>query len=157
MPKAIQGRLDAGGLKFAVVVSRFNDFVTERLLEGALEALKAHGADESRIDVIRVPGAFEIPFAAKQVAAGGKHDALVCLGAIIRGDTPHFDYIADAVTRGLGALTLEYRLPISFGVLTTNTVEQAMERAGEKNQNKGFEAALTAIEMANLKKDWGAK
>jgi 6,7-dimethyl-8-ribityllumazine synthase len=104
-----------------------------------------------------VPGAFEIPLAAKHVATGGKHDALVCLGAIIRGDTPHFDYIADAVTRGLGALTLEYRLPISFGVLTTNTVEQAMERAGEKNQNKGFEAALTAIEMANLKKDWGAK
>jgi len=157
MPKAIQGRLDASGLKFAIVVSRFNDFVTERLLEGALEALKAHGADESRIDVIRVPGAFEIPLAVKQIAAGGKHDALVCLGAIIRGDTPHFDYIADAVTRGLGALTLEYRLPISFGVLTTNNVEQAMERAGEKNQNKGFEAALTAIEMANLKKDLGAK
>jgi len=157
MSKAIQGRLDASGLKFAIVVSRFNDFVTERLLEGALEALKAHGADESRIDVIRVPGAFEIPLAVKQIAAGGKHDALVCLGAIIRGDTPHFDYIADAVTRGLGALTLEYRLPISFGVLTTNNVEQAMERAGEKNQNKGFEAALTAIEMANLKKDLGAK
>lgn len=157
MPKAIQGRLDASGLKFAIVVSRFNDFVTERLLEGALEALRAHGADERRIDVIRVPGAFEIPLVAKQVAARGKHDALVCLGAIIRGDTPHFDYIADAVTRGLGALTLEYRLPISFGVLTTNNVEQAMERAGEKNQNKGYEAALTAIEMANLKKDLGAK
>ena len=157
MVKAIQGRLDASGLKFAIVVSRFNDFVTERLLEGALEALKAHGADENRIDVIRVPGAFEIPLAAKQVAAGGKHDALICLGAIIRGDTPHFDYIADAVTRGLGALTLEYRLPVSFGVLTTNNVQQAMERAGEKTQNKGFEAALTAIEMANLKKDLGAK
>jgi 6,7-dimethyl-8-ribityllumazine synthase len=157
MVKAIQGRLDASGLKFAVVVSRFNDFVTERLLEGALEALKAHGANESRIDVIRVPGAFEIPLAAKQVAAGGKHDALICLGAIIRGDTPHFDYIADAVTRGLGALTLEYRLPVSFGVLTTNNVQQAMERAGEKTQNKGFEAALTAIEMANLKKDLDAK
>ncbi|HKA32102.1 MAG TPA: 6,7-dimethyl-8-ribityllumazine synthase [Candidatus Binatia bacterium] len=157
MPKAIQGRLDASGLKFAIVVSRFNDFVTEKLLEGALEALRAHGADERRIDVIRVPGAFEIPLVAKQVAARGKHDALVCLGAIIRGDTPHFDYIADAVTRGLGALTLEYRLPISFGVLTTNNVEQAMERAGEKNQNKGYEAALTAIEMANLKKDLGAK
>src|ERR1044071_5615407 len=152
MPKAIQGRLDAGGLKFAVVVSRFNDFVTERLLDGALEALKAHGADESRIDVIRVPGPFEIPLAAKQVAAGGRHDALICLGAIIRGDTPHFDYIADAVTRGLGALVLEYRLPIAFGVLTTNNVEQAMERAGEKNTNKGYEAALTAIEMANLTK-----
>jgi 6,7-dimethyl-8-ribityllumazine synthase len=155
MVKAIQGRLDGSGLKFAVVVSRFNDFVTDRLLDGALEALKAHGVDESRIDVIRVPGAFEIPIAAKQVAAAGKHDALICLGAIIRGDTPHFDYIADAVTRGLGALNLEYRLPISFGVLTTNNVEQAMERAGEKTQNKGFEAALTAIEMANLKKELG--
>jgi 6,7-dimethyl-8-ribityllumazine synthase len=155
MVKAIQGRLDASGLKFAVVVSRFNDFVTDRLLDGALEALKAHGADDSRIDVIRVPGAFEIPLAAKQIAAAGKHDALICLGAIIRGDTPHFDYIADAVTRGLGALNLEYRLPISFGVLTTNNVEQAMERAGEKTQNKGFEAALTAIEMANLKKELG--
>jgi 6,7-dimethyl-8-ribityllumazine synthase len=155
MVKAIQGRLDASGLKFVVVVSRFNDFVTDRLLDGALEALKAHGADDSRIDVIRVPGAFEIPLAAKQIAAAGKHDALICLGAIIRGDTPHFDYIADAVTRGLGALNLEYRLPISFGVLTTNNVEQAMERAGEKTQNKGFEAALTAIEMANLKKELG--
>ncbi|HEY1267720.1 MAG TPA: 6,7-dimethyl-8-ribityllumazine synthase [Candidatus Binatia bacterium] len=155
MVKAIQGRLDGSGLKFAVVVSRFNDFVTDRLLDGALEALKAHGVDESRIEVIRVPGAFEIPLAAKQIAAAGKHDALICLGAIIRGDTPHFDYIADAVTRGLGGLTLEYRLPISFGVLTTNTVEQAMERAGEKTQNKGFEAALTAIEMANLKKELG--
>ncbi len=155
--KAIQVRLDASGLRFAVIVSRFNDFVTDRLLEGALQALKEHGADESRIEVIRVPGAFEIPLATKQIAAGGRHDAVVCLGAIIRGDTPHFDYIADAVTRGLGALTLEYRLPISFGVLTTNSVEQAMERAGERTQNKGFEAALTAIEMANLKKDLGAK
>jgi len=152
MAKVIQGVLDAHGMKFAVVVSRFNDFVTDRLLEGALDALKTHGADESAIEVVRVPGAFEISLAAKRLAAAGRHDALICLGAIIRGDTPHFDCIADAVTRGLGALALEYRLPIAFGVLTTNNVEQAMERAGEKSTNKGYEAALTAIEMANLTK-----
>jgi 6,7-dimethyl-8-ribityllumazine synthase len=152
MAKVIQGALDARGMKFAVVVSRFNDFVTDRLLEGALDALKTHGAEESAIEVVRVPGAFEISLAAKRLAAAGRHDALICLGAIIRGDTPHFDYIADAVTRGLGALVLEYRLPIAFGVLTTNNVEQAMERAGEKSTNKGYEAALTAIEMANLTK-----
>jgi 6,7-dimethyl-8-ribityllumazine synthase len=157
MVKAIEGRLEARGIKFAVVVSRFNDFVTERLLEGALDALKAHGASEKDIDIVRVPGAFEIPLAAKQLAAAGKYQALICLGAIIRGDTPHFDYIADAVTRGLGALGLEYRLPISFGVLTTNTVEQAMERAGEKTANKGYEAALTAIEMANLNRELTGK
>lgn len=150
MAKVIQGALDARGMKFAIVVSRFNDFVTDRLLDGALDGLKTHGAEESAIEVVRVPGAFEISLAAKRLAAAGRHDALICLGAIIRGDTPHFDYIADAVTRGLGALVLEYRLPIAFGVLTTNNVEQAMERAGEKSTNKGYEAALTAIEMANL-------
>ena len=152
MAKVIQGALDARGMKFAVVVSRFNDFVTDRLLEGALDGLKTHGAEDSAIEVVRVPGAFEISLAAKRLAAAGKHDALICLGAIIRGDTPHFDYIADAVTRGLGALVLEYRLPIAFGILTTNNVEQAMERAGDKTTNTGYEAALTAIEMANLTK-----
>jgi 6,7-dimethyl-8-ribityllumazine synthase len=135
MAKVIQGALDARGMKFAIVVSRFNDFVTDRLLEGALDALKTHGAEENAIEVVRVPGAFEISLAAKRLAAAGRHDALICLGAIIRGDTPHFDYIADAVTRGLGTLVLEYRLPIAFGVLTTNNVEQAMERAGEKSTN----------------------
>jgi 6,7-dimethyl-8-ribityllumazine synthase len=114
--------------------------------------LKNHGADESDIDVVHVPGAFEIALAAKRLAAAGNHDALICLGAIIRGDTPHFDYIADAVTRGLGALVLEHGLPIAFGVLTTNNVEQAMERAGAKTTNKGYEAALTAIEMVDLMK-----
>jgi 6,7-dimethyl-8-ribityllumazine synthase len=152
MANSIQGGLDARGMKFGIVVSRFNDFVTHRLLEGALEALKNHGADESDIDVVHVPGAFEIALAAKRLAAAGKHDALICLGAIIRGDTPHFDYIADAVTRGLGALVLEHGLPIAFGVLTTNNVEQAMERAGAKTTNKGYEAALTAIEMVDLMK-----
>ena len=152
MANSIQGGLDARGMKFGIVVSRFNDFVTHRLLEGALDALKDHGAEESAIEVVRVPGAFEISLAAKRLAAAGKHDALICLGAIIRGDTPHFDYIADAVTRGLGALVLEHGLPIAFGVLTTNNVEQAMERAGAKTTNKGYEAALTAIEMVDLMK-----
>jgi 6,7-dimethyl-8-ribityllumazine synthase len=150
MVKVLEGPLDARGLKFGIIVSRFNSSVTERLLEGALEALKTHGGEERDIDVVRVPGAFEIPLLAKKLAAGGKYDALICLGAVIRGDTPHFEYIAEAVTRGIGAVVLEHRLPISFGVLTTNNVEQAMERAGAKSENKGFEAALTAIEMAGL-------
>jgi 6,7-dimethyl-8-ribityllumazine synthase len=150
MVKMIEGQLDARGMKFGIVVSRFNSAVTDRLLEGALEALKAHGGEEKNIDVVRVPGAFEIPLAAKRLAASGRYDALICLGAVIRGDTPHFEYIAEAVTRGIGAVVLEHRLPVSFGVLTTNNVEQAMERTGEKSENKGFEAALTAIEMASL-------
>jgi 6,7-dimethyl-8-ribityllumazine synthase len=150
MVKVIEGELNARGIKFGIVVSRFNGSVTERLLEGALDALKTHGGEEKDIVVVRVPGAFEIPLAVKQLAASGKYDALICLGAIIRGDTPHFEYIAEAVTRGIGAVIMENRLPVSFGVLTTNNVEQAMERAGAKSENKGFEAALTAIEMASL-------
>jgi 6,7-dimethyl-8-ribityllumazine synthase len=150
MVKVLEGPLDARGLKFGIIVSRFNSSVTERLLEGALEALKTHGGEERDIDVVRVPGAFEIPLLTKKLAASGKYDALICLGAVIRGDTPHFEYIAEAVTRGIAEVVLEHRLPISFGVLTTNNVEQAMERAGAKSENKGFEAALTAIEMAGL-------
>jgi 6,7-dimethyl-8-ribityllumazine synthase len=150
MVKMIEGKLDARGMKFGIVVSRFNSAVTERLLEGALEALKTHGGEENNIEVVRVPGAFEIPLLAKKLAASGKYDALICLGAVIRGDTPHFEYIAEAVTHGIGAVVLEHRLPVSFGVLTTNNVEQAMERTGVKSENKGFEAALTAIEMASL-------
>ena len=150
MAKVIEGKLDARGLRFGIIVSRFNSFVTDRLLEGAMEALKAHGGEEEKIDIVRVPGAFEMPLLAHKMASSGKYDALVCLGAVIRGDTPHFEYIAEAVTRGLGAVILEHRVPISFGVLTTNNVEQAMERAGAKTENKGFEAALTAIEMASL-------
>jgi 6,7-dimethyl-8-ribityllumazine synthase len=150
MVKVIEGELNARGIKFGIVVSRFNGSVTERLLEGALDALKTHGGEEKDIVVVRVPGAFEIPLAVKQLAASGKYDALICLGAIIRGDTPHFEYIAEAVTTGIGAVIMEHRLPVSFGVLTTNNVEQAMERAGAKSENKGFEAALTAIEMASL-------
>jgi 6,7-dimethyl-8-ribityllumazine synthase len=150
MVKVIEGELNARGIKFGIVVSRFNGSVTERLLEGALDALKTHGGEEKDIVVVRVPGAFEIPLVAKQLAASGNYDALICLGAIIRGDTPHFEYIAEAVTTGIGVVIMENRLPVSFGVLTTNNVEQAMERAGAKSENKGFEAALTAIEMASL-------
>ncbi len=150
MVKVVEGQLDARGIRFGIIVSRFNGFVTERLLEGAMEALKAHGGEEKDIDIVRVPGAFEIPLLAKKLASSGKYDALICLGAVIRGDTPHFEYIAEAVARGIGGVILEHRLPVSFGVLTTNNVEQAIERAGAKTENKGFEAALTAIEMASL-------
>jgi len=153
MVKAKEGALDARGMKFGVVVSRFNNLVTDRLLEGALDGLKSHGGEEKNIDVVRVPGAFEIPLLAEKMAASGRYDALVCLGAVIRGDTPHFEYISDPVTRGIGEVILKHRIPISFGVLTTNNVEQAMERAGAKTENKGFEAALTAIEMASLNRE----
>lgn len=153
MVRVIEGKLDARGMKVGIIVSRFNNFVTDRLLEGALDALKSHGGEEQDIDIVRVPGAFEIPLLAEKMAASGKYDALVCLGAVIRGDTPHFEYISDAVTRGIGDAILKHQVPISFGVLTTNNVEQAMERAGTKTENKGFEAALTAIEMASLNRE----
>lgn len=150
MGKVIEGKLDARGLKFGIIASRFNSLVTEKLLDGALDALKSNGADERDIDIVRVPGAFEIPLVARKLAASGKYDALVCLGAVIRGETPHFEYIAQAVTRGIGDAMVAHQIPISFGVLTTNSVEQALSRAGTKVSNKGFEAALTAIEMASL-------
>jgi 6,7-dimethyl-8-ribityllumazine synthase len=150
MAKVLEGKLDANGMKFGIIVSRFNNSVTERLLEGSIEALKSHGGEEKNIDVVRVPGSFEIPLFAHKMAASGKYDALVCLGAVIRGDTPHFEYIAGEVARGIGRAMLEYHIPIAFGVLTTNNLEQALERAGTKMENKGFEAALTAIEMASL-------
>ena len=153
MARVIAGKLDARGMKVGIIVSRFNNFVTDRLLEGALDALKSHGGEEKDIDIVRVPGAFEIPLLAEKMAAGGKYDALICLGAVIRGDTPHFEYISDAVTRGIGDAILKHQVPISFGVLTTNNVEQAMERASTKTENKGFEAALTAIEMASLNRE----
>lgn len=153
MGRVIEGKLDAKGMRIGIIVSRFNNFVTDKLLEGALDGLKKHGAEEKNIDIVRVPGAFEIPLLAQKMAATGEYDALVCLGAVIRGDTPHFEFISDAVTRGIGQTILQYRVPISFGVLTTNNVEQAMERAGEKMGNKGFEAALTAIEMVSLNRE----
>ncbi len=150
MTKVIEGRHDARGKKIAIIVSRFNNFVTDRLLEGALDGLKSHGAAEEDLEIVRVPGAFEIPFLAQEMAASGRYDALICLGAVIRGDTPHFEYIAQEVTRGIGTIVLNHRVPIAFGVLTTNNVEQAMERAGDKLSNKGYEAAVTAIEMTSL-------
>lgn len=145
-----EGELIGEGLGFGIVVSRFNDFITKKLLEGAIDALKRHGVDEKNIDVAWVPGSFELPLAAKKLAEKGKYDSIICLGAVIRGDTPHFEYIASEVAKGIARVSLETGLPISFGVITADTIEEAIERAGTKRKNKGFEAALSAIEMANL-------
>jgi 6,7-dimethyl-8-ribityllumazine synthase len=144
--KPIDENLDARGLKFAVVCARFNSFVTDRLLEGALDALKRAGALD--IEVVKVPGSWELPLAAKTIAQRKKPDAIIALGAVIRGDTPHFDYVAGQAASGLMAVQLETGIPIAFGVLTTNTMEQALDRAGGKDGNKGYDAAITAIEMA---------
>jgi 6,7-dimethyl-8-ribityllumazine synthase len=152
MPQFFEGKLDAKGLKFGIVVSRFNSFICERLLEGAVDALVRHGGNDKDIDVARVPGAFEIPLAAKKMVASGKYHAIICLGAVIRGSTPHFDFVASEVSKGVASVSLESGVPIAFGVLTTDTIEQAVERAGTKAGNKGFEAAVTAIETANLLK-----
>ena len=146
----IAGKLDASGLKTAIIASRFNDFVTARLIEGAVDCLLRHGSGETDITVIRVPGSFEIPLAAKQTASSGKYDAVICLGALIRGQTPHFDYIAAEVTKGIAQVSLDTGLPVTFGVITADTLEQAIDRAGAKAGNKGFEAALGAVEMADL-------
>lgn len=148
-----EGRLDASGFRFAIVVSRFNSFVTERLLEGALDALKRHGAQDAYIEVFRVPGAFEIPLAAKLVSKRADVDGVICLGAVIKGGTPHFHYVAAEVTKGIAVSSLESEKPISFGILTTESVEQAIERSGTKAGNKGYDAAMTVIEMVNLLKD----
>jgi 6,7-dimethyl-8-ribityllumazine synthase len=148
--KVIQGELQAKGLKFAIVVSRFNDFITGKLLDGAVDALIRHGAKEEDVDVVKVPGAFEIPLAAKKVAEKGAYNAVICLGTVIRGATPHFDYVAAEVSKGIAAASLDTGVPIAFGVLTTDTIEQAVERAGTKSGNKGFDAAVTAIEMAQV-------
>jgi len=152
MPHFMEGNLDATGLRIGIIVGRFNSFIGERLLEGALDALVRHGADDGQIDVARVPGAFEIPLAAKKLAESRKYDALICLGAVIRGSTPHFDYVASEVSKGVASVSLETGVPVAFGVLTTDSIEQAIERAGTKSGNKGFEAAVTAIETANLLK-----
>lgn len=148
--KIIEGNLDAKGLRTAIVVSRFNGFITERLLEGALDALGRNGADLNSVEVIRVPGAWEMPLVAAELAKQKRHDAVICLGAVIRGDTPHFDYVAGNAASGLAHVSVDTGVPIAFGVLTTNTLEQAIGRAGAKSGNKGFDAAMTAIEMANL-------
>lgn len=150
MSKIIEGKKDAQGLKIGIVVSRYNHFITEKLLDGALDGFKSHGGDDDQVTIVRVPGAFEIPLIADKLAASGRYDALVCLGAVIRGDTPHFDYVCDAVTRGIGAAVQAHKIPIGFGVLTTDDVQQAMERAGAKDANKGYEALLTVVEIISV-------
>lgn len=150
MTKIIEGKLDASGQRFGLVVSRFNSFICDRLVEGALDALLRHGAAREDIEVVRVPGAFEIPVTAKKMAETGRYHALICLGAVIRGSTPHFDYVSSEVSKGVAAVSLEAGIPVAFGVLTTDNLEQAIERAGSKAGNKGSEAAVTAIEMVNL-------
>ena len=151
--KIHEGKLLAKGLRFGIIVSRFNDFICDRLLGGALDALKRNGADEDTIDIFKVPGAFEIPLMAKKAAGSGRYDAVICLGAVIRGSTPHFDYVANEVSKGVATVSLETNIPVTFGVLTTDTLEQAIERAGSKAGNKGWDSALAAIEMANLLKE----
>jgi 6,7-dimethyl-8-ribityllumazine synthase len=149
-PRIVQGALRAEGLRFALVVSRFNDFVTNRLLAGALDALERLGAEEKNIVVYKVPGSFELPLMAKRLATSGRWDAIICLGTIIRGETPHFEYVAAEAAKGIATAALETGVPIVFGVITADTLEQAMDRAGAKSGNKGFEAAMTAVELANL-------
>ncbi len=149
MSKIIEGSLLAKGKRFALVVGRFNDFISEKLLSGAMDALTRSGADPETIDIVKVPGAFEIPLAAKKLA-GRKYDAIICLGAVIRGSTPHFDYVSAEVSKGIASVSLDTGIPVIFGVITTDTIEQAIERAGTKAGNKGWSAAISAIEMANL-------
>lgn len=151
-PVIHEGHLNGQGFRFAIVVSRWNDFISSRLLEGALDALERLGADEKQIQVFKVPGAFEIPLLALTAADSGKFDAIICLGTIIRGQTPHFEYIAGEVTRGIGEAGLQTGVPVVFGVVTADTVDQAIDRAGVKLGNKGFEAATTAVELVNLYK-----
>jgi 6,7-dimethyl-8-ribityllumazine synthase len=150
MLQSFEGNLIADGKKFALIVSRFNDFITEKLLSGALDALLRSGAREQDIHVVRVPGAFEIPLLAKKMAKTHRYDALICLGAVIRGATSHYDYVCAEVTKGIAAVSLEHEIPVIFGILTTDTIEQAIERAGSKAGNKGWSAAVSAIEMSNL-------
>jgi 6,7-dimethyl-8-ribityllumazine synthase len=150
MPNTYEGQLVAAGLRCGIVVSRFNELVTRQLLQGAEDALLRHGADAAAIDVAWVPGAFEIPVAARAMAGSGRYDAVICLGALIRGATPHFNYLAGAVAGALQGIAVETGIPVVFGVLTTDTLEQAIERAGTKAGNKGYDAAVTAIEMASL-------
>jgi 6,7-dimethyl-8-ribityllumazine synthase len=148
--KTYEGKLIADGLKFGIIVGRFNEFIGGKLLSGALDALKRHGVEENDIEITWVPGAFEIPLIAKKMAYSKKYDGVICLGAVIRGSTPHFEYVSSEVTKGVAHVSLESEIPVIFGVLTTDSIEQAIERAGTKAGNKGFEAAVTAIEMANL-------
>ncbi len=148
--RIIEGELQAQGLRFGIIVSRFNDFITSKLLDGAIDALIRHGAADDNIDVVRVPGSFEIPMIAKKLAMKESYDAIICLGTVIRGATPHFDYVASEVSKGIAVTSLETGVPIAFGVITADTIEQAVERAGSKAGNKGWDAAVTAIEMAQV-------
>jgi 6,7-dimethyl-8-ribityllumazine synthase len=152
MTRTIQGTLDARGSRFGIIVSRFNSLISDRLLSGALDALQRHGASDGDITIVWVPGSFEIPMTAKKLVQSGNHDAVICLGALIRGDTPHFDHLASTVTKELGALGMESGVPVIYGVLTCNTMEQAVERAGLKSGNRGFDAAMSAIEMVQVVK-----
>jgi 6,7-dimethyl-8-ribityllumazine synthase len=154
MPEIIQGKIVAKGMRFGIVASRFNDFISDRLIEGAIDALTRAGGNEKDIQIVRVPGAFELPLAAKKLAKSGKFDAVICLGAVIRGATPHFEYISSEVAKGIALVGLETEVPVAFGVLTTDTIEQAIERAGAKMGNKGWDAAMSAIEMVDLFKNF---
>jgi 6,7-dimethyl-8-ribityllumazine synthase len=151
--KVVEGKLNAKGLKFGIVVGRFNEFISSKLLGGAIDALKRHVAGEDNIDMVWAPGSYEIPLLAKKMAKSGKYDAVICLGAVIRGATPHFDFVANEVAKGVAMVGLETEVPVIFGVLTTDSIEQAIERAGTKSGNKGFDAGMAAIEMANLMKN----
>lgn len=148
--RVIEGHLNGAGLKFAVIISRFNHFITGHLLDGAEDALKRHGVSDDDITVVWVPGAFEIPLVAKRLAQSGEYSGVICLGAVIRGATPHFDYVAAEVSKGIAAVGLDTGVPVIFGVVTTDNIEQAIERAGTKSGNKGWDAALTALELADL-------
>lgn len=150
MPKILEGKISAEGFRFAIIVSRFNDFISSKLVDGAMDALKRHGVEEGKVSLIKVPGSFEIPSVAKRLAKSDKFDAIICLGAVIRGATPHFDFIAAEVAKGVASVALESDIPVTFGVLTTDNLEQAIERAGSKAGNKGWDAAISAIEMVNL-------
>lgn len=150
MPKNYEGHLVGEGLRFGIVVGRFNEFITQKLLGGAMDGLLRHGVADENVAVAWVPGAFEVPLAARKLAASGQYDAVICLGAVIRGATPHFDYVAGEVAKGVARVALETGVPVIFGVVTADTLEQAIERAGSKAGNKGFNAAVSAIEMANL-------
>ena len=152
MARVVQGKLEAKGLRFAIVVSRFNNFISERLLSGALDSFERHGADPEEITVVWVPGSFEVPLAAKKLASSGRFDAVLCLGALLRGATPHFDHISATITKEIGTLSVDTGVPVIYGILTCESMEQAIERAGLKSGNRGFEAAMAAIEMAQIVK-----
>jgi 6,7-dimethyl-8-ribityllumazine synthase len=152
MARVLEGQLSASGLRFAIIVSRFNSFVTDRLLGGAMDALARTGGNLDEVDLVKVPGSWEVPIVAGELARQKRYDAIICLAAVIRGDTPHFDYVASEAAKGIAHVSSETGVPVAFGVLTTNTLEQAIDRAGAKGGNKGFDAAMTAIEMASLMK-----